>query len=73
MNSVPYAIPAIPPAELLAELDEAARRLDELSARALELTVGMDEQARTLRIQVTENGDVRSLTPTQLFDLLDPA
>jgi hypothetical protein len=70
MNPLPYAIPESPPAELLAELDEAARRLDELSARALELTIGMDEQARTLLIQVAEDGDVRSLTPTQLFDLL---
>jgi hypothetical protein len=70
MNPLPYAIPESPPADLLAELDEAARRLDELSARALELTIGMDEQARTLLIQVAEDGDVRSLTPTQLFDLL---
>jgi len=73
MNPVPYAIPETPPAELLAELDEAALRLDELSARGVELTVGMDEQARTLRIQVAGDGDVRSLTPTQLFGLLDPS
>ncbi|HUH16015.1 MAG TPA: hypothetical protein VML35_09040 [Gaiellaceae bacterium] len=73
MNVVPYVIPDTPPAELLAELDEAARRVDELSARAVVLTLDMDEQARSLRIQVGENGDVRSLTPRQLFDLLDPA
>jgi hypothetical protein len=44
-----------------------------LSARAVELTLGMDAQTRSLRIEVAGDGDVRSLTPTQLFDLLDPA
>jgi len=73
MNVAPYLIPEVPPAELLAELDEAARRLDELSARALELTLDMDEQTRSLELRVAEDGNVRSLTPTQLFDLLDSA
>ncbi|HUP33368.1 MAG TPA: hypothetical protein VM184_10080 [Gaiellaceae bacterium] len=73
MNVAPYLIPEAPPAELLAELDEAARRLDELSARALELTLDMNEQTRSLELTVAEDGRVRSLTPTQLFDLLDPA
>ena len=40
--SYPYLIPDAPPAELLAELDEATRILDELSARAAELTLGLD-------------------------------
>ena len=65
-----YLIPERPPSELLAELDEATRVLDELSARAVELTVGMDRQTRSLRIERREGGTARQLTPTQLFDLL---
>jgi hypothetical protein len=68
--SPPYLIPDGPPAELLAELDAAARSLDELSARAAELTLGMDEHTRGLRIELAEDGVPRQLSPTQLFDLL---
>lgn len=68
--SSPYPIPEAPPAEVLAELDAAARALDELSARAAQLSLGMDEQTRSLRIELDEAGDVRRLTPTQLFRLL---
>jgi len=68
--STPYPIPDSPPAEMLAELDSAARALDELSARAAQLTLGMDEQTRSLRIELSDAGDVRRLTPTQLFGLL---
>ena len=50
--STPYLIPESPPAELLAELDAAARALDELLARAAQLTLGMDEQTRGLRIEL---------------------
>lgn len=71
--SVPYLIPEVPPAELLAELDEAARALDALTARAAQLTLSMDQQTRGLRIEVDEKGAVRRLSPTQLFDLLDCA
>ena len=73
MNVAPYPIPHVPPAELLAELDEAARSLDALSARTVELTLGMDAQTRSLRIEVAGDGDTRSLTPTQLFELLGSA
>ena len=59
-----------PPAELLAELDATARVLDDLSLRAAALTIGMDEQTRSLRIELDEGGGSRELTPTQLFDLL---
>ena len=52
--SIPYLIPDVPPAELLAELDAAARALDELSARAAQLTLGMDEHTRGLRIELEE-------------------
>lgn len=68
--STPYVIPPTPPAELLAELDAAARTLDELSARAVELTLAMDEQTHGVGIQLHEHGTSRALTPTELFGLL---
>jgi hypothetical protein len=68
--STPYPIPETPPAEVLAELDAAAAALDELSARAAELSLVMDEQTRSLRIELDDAGNVRRLTPSQLFDLL---
>ena len=68
--SAPTTIPETPPADLLAELDAAARALDELRRRAVELTLAMDEQPRQLRIELTEDGVTRRLTPRQLFDLL---
>lgn len=71
--SSPYPIPDAPPAEVLAELDAAARALDVLSARAAHLSLGMDEQTRSLRIELDDAGDVRRLTPTQLFRLLGSA
>ena len=70
MTPTPYDIPETPPAELLAELDAAARTLDELTTRAAELTLGMDEQTRRLRIELTEDGATQQLSPRQLFDLL---
>ena len=70
--TTPYVIPEAPPAEVLAELDAAAQALDELSARAAVLSLGMDEQTRGLRIELDDDGDVRRLTPTQLFALLTP-
>jgi hypothetical protein len=69
--SIPYLIPDVPPAEVLAELDAAARTLEELSARAAQLTLGMDEHTRGLRIEVEDGDATRLLSPTQLFDLLD--
>jgi hypothetical protein len=68
--STPYAIPATPPAELLAELDDAARALDQLSARAAQLTLGVDQQTSGLCIELEDSGERRRLSPTQLFDLL---
>ena len=65
-----YVIPELPPAELLAELDDAARVLDELTARAAELTLGMDEQTRSLRIDFHDGGTSHRLAPAQLLDLL---
>lgn len=71
--SIPYLIPDVPPAELLAELDAAARALDTLSARAAQLTLGMDEHTRGLRIEVEDGAAARLLSPTELFELLDCA
>ena len=68
--SAPTTIPETPPADLLAELDAAARALDELRSRAAELTLAMDDQARQLRIELIDGGVAHRLTPRQLFDLL---
>ena len=68
--STQYVIPETPPAELLAELDAAAKVLDELTARAAELTLGMDEQTRNLRIDFNDGGTSHRLAPGQLLELL---
>jgi hypothetical protein len=68
--STSYLIPEIPPAELLAELDAAAQALDALSARAAQLTLGMDEHTRGLRIELVDGDRSHELSPTQLFELL---
>jgi hypothetical protein len=68
--STPYVIPEVPPAEVLAELDAAAAALDELTARAEQLTLQMDEQTQELRIEHVQGGRRRRLRPKQLFDLL---
>ena len=68
--SAPTTIPDAPPASLLAELDAAARTLDELTHRAARLTLALDEQARQLRIELHEDGTSRQLSPRDLFDLL---
>ena len=70
--STPYVIPETPPAEVFAELDAAAQALDELSARAAELSLGVDEQTRGLLIELDDNDVVSRLSPTQLFALLTP-
>jgi hypothetical protein len=66
----PSPVPEHPPAELLAELDAAARVLDELSARAAELTLGMDRQTGGLRIELADRSGSQLLTPAQLLELL---
>jgi hypothetical protein len=69
-NSSQYMIPDHPPAELLAELDAAARVIDQLTARAAELTLGMDEQTRSLRIELKQGDATCRVAPTQLLDML---
>jgi hypothetical protein len=68
--SSPYLIPDRPPADLLAELERASRTLDRLTARAVELTVGIERQTGGLRIELGDGGERRRLTPTELFHLL---
>lgn len=70
MTPTPYTIPETPPAELLAELDAAARALDELASRAAELTLAMDAQTNRLRIELVEDGARQELSPRRLFELL---
>ena len=70
MFTAPTTIPEAPPAALLAELDAAARALDELTRHAARLTLAVDEQERRLRIELHEDGDSRQLSPRELFDLL---
>ncbi len=66
----PYVIPDRPPADLLAELDEATRVLDAMTARAEELTLGMDQQTRGLWIEHRDRQGNHQLSPTQLFAML---
>ena len=68
-----YVIPDSPPAELLAELDAAARVLDELTARAAELTLGMDEQTRSLRIELLDGGVVAHARSRRSCSTCSPA
>jgi hypothetical protein len=68
--SISYLIPDVPPDQVFAELDAAARALDELSDRAAQLTLGMDEQTRGIRIELQDSGTTHELSPTQLFGLL---
>ncbi len=65
-----HTIPASPPADVLAELDAAARALVELEARGGRIALSLDDRAAGLRIALEDRGSVRQLTPTQLFDLL---
>ena len=60
-----------PPDDLLAELDAAARSLEEFSLRGAELTLALDGQTGSLQIQLEDEHGSRQLTPTQLFSLLD--
>ena len=69
-SSAPYTIPSSPPAALLAELDAAARSLDELTQRAARLALALDEQTGGLRVELHEGGLSRQLSPRELFDLL---
>jgi hypothetical protein len=47
-----------------------AHVLDALTARAAELTLAIDEQTRSLRIDLHDGGTSRRLAPVQLLELL---
>lgn len=70
LNAHEYALPLTPPPDALSELDAAARVLDDLTLRAVALTIDLDEQTRSVRIEVGDGSGLRRLTPTQLFDVL---
>jgi hypothetical protein len=70
-NPNPSAPPDFLTDELLAELDAAARSLEELSLRGAELSLALDEPTGALKIQLDDEQGSRQLTPTQLFSLLD--
>lgn len=59
-----------PPPEALAELDAAARVLQELERSGAELALATD--AGGLRVELREGGAVRTLSPRALLDLLAP-
>lgn len=69
-QTAPSVLPETPPAELLAELDAAARVLDGLARRDAELTLVLDDQRRSVRFELADSGRTQHLTPTQLLDLL---
>ena len=63
---------AAPPAAVQQEFGVAARVIDELSSRQLNLHVEVDHEARRVRIQVL-NGDgtlIREIPARSLFDTL---
>ena len=68
-----YAIPTFPPDDVLADLDAAARALDVLSLRAAELTLEMDRQTGSLRIELADDRGSRALAPSELFAMLSPS
>jgi hypothetical protein len=64
----PCSVPERPPADLLVELDRAARALDALTARGSELTLEMD--TRRLQIKLIDGVVQRTLSASELFELL---
>jgi hypothetical protein len=64
--------PATPPPEALAELDKAARVLDELSTKQVNLHFEMDDATNRIRVQVKDaSGNVmREIPATKLLDVL---
>lgn len=55
---------------LWADLDAAARSLEEIFERGGELSLDLDERTGRLRILLDDANGALQLTPTQLFELL---
>jgi hypothetical protein len=62
--------PTLPPDDVLASLDAAARSLAALDARGARLALAMDAQGPGLLITLDEGDGVRHLSPSELFELL---
>jgi uncharacterized FlaG/YvyC family protein len=69
----PYRIPASPPAEVLHELDAAARVVEDLAARNVALSFSVDDATKKVRIEVKDSGTgqtIRTIPATSLLDAL---
>ncbi len=66
------AYPPVPPPEVLASLDKAARVIDELAARQVNLRFAVDEKTRKVEVEVRdENGKlVRMIPQSRALDAL---
>lgn len=69
----PYRIPASPPAEVLHELDAAARVVEDLASREIALSFSVDQATNKVRIEVKDTGTgqtIRTIPATSLLDAL---
>jgi hypothetical protein len=66
------SFPATPPPEVLASLDKAARVLEELTARQVNLHFAVDEKTQRVEVEVRDgNGKlVRMIPQTKALDVL---
>jgi flagellar protein FlaG len=64
--------PATPPPDALAELDKAARVLDELGKKQVNLHFEIDDTSKRIHVQVRDNGGnvLREIPATRLLDVL---
>ncbi|MFL5826700.1 MAG: flagellar protein FlaG [Thermoleophilaceae bacterium] len=67
------AIPASPPPEVLAQVDAAARRVDELAKQNRELRFSYDETAGRVQIQVCDKSGtvIRTIPPSKALSIAD--
>lgn len=64
--------PPVPPPEVLASLDKAARVIDELSARRMNLHFAVDDKTKKIEVEVRDgNGKlVRYIPTSKALDVL---
>ncbi|HVL95337.1 MAG TPA: hypothetical protein VM266_05710 [Solirubrobacteraceae bacterium] len=68
---VPAAVPALPPLEVLAEVDAAASRAEGLSARGRELYIARDPFGRRVLVELRgSDGAVHRLSPREALVLM---